>query len=71
MASKAPFVDAMHSQPELLALAHSTIIRDLDAATLASVGPGETVGVVAMGASSFSGDTSSSGSLVFISSYVR
>jgi glutamine---fructose-6-phosphate transaminase (isomerizing) len=56
MASKAPFIDAMRSQPELLALAHSTILSDLDAATLAPVGPGETVGVVAMGASSFSGE---------------
>jgi glucosamine--fructose-6-phosphate aminotransferase (isomerizing) len=55
MASKAPFVDAMRSQPELLALAHSTLTHDLDAATLAEWKPGETVGVVAMGASSNSG----------------
>jgi fructoselysine-6-P-deglycase FrlB-like protein len=55
MASKALFVDAMRSQPELLALAQSTLSRDLDAATLAAWMPGETVAVVAMGASSHSG----------------
>jgi glucosamine--fructose-6-phosphate aminotransferase (isomerizing) len=55
MASKAPFVDAMRSQPELLALAHSTLEHDLAAATLAEWKPGDTIGVVAMGASSHSG----------------
>jgi glucosamine--fructose-6-phosphate aminotransferase (isomerizing) len=55
MASKAPYNDAMRSQPELLSLAHTTLTRDLDAATLAEWKPGETVGVVAMGASSHSG----------------
>jgi glutamine---fructose-6-phosphate transaminase (isomerizing) len=55
MASKARFTDAMRSQPALLELAQSTITRDLDAATLAEWKPGETVGVVAMGASSHSG----------------
>jgi glucosamine--fructose-6-phosphate aminotransferase (isomerizing) len=55
MASKAPFVDAMRSQPELLAATRDTLIRDLDAATIAQWLPGETVGVVAMGASSHSG----------------
>ena len=55
MASKAPFVDAMRSQPELLALARTTLLRDLDAATLAEWKPGDTIGVVAMGASSHSG----------------
>ena len=55
MASKAPFVDAMHSQPELLALAHSTLLHDLEEATLAEWNPGDTIGVVAMGASSHSG----------------
>ena len=55
MASKAPFVDAMRSQPELLATARDNLIRDLDAATIAQWKPGETVGIVAMGASSHSG----------------
>jgi fructoselysine-6-P-deglycase FrlB-like protein len=55
MASKAPFVDAMHSQPELLALARESLLRDLGAATLAEWKAGDTVGVVAMGASSHSG----------------
>ncbi|MCU1469788.1 MAG: hypothetical protein JWQ39_937 [Glaciihabitans sp.] len=55
MASKAPFVDAMRSQPEQLAFAREQLVRDLDAATLASWKPGDTVGVVAMGASSHSG----------------
>jgi glutamine---fructose-6-phosphate transaminase (isomerizing) len=56
MPSKAPFLDAMRSQPEQLALSRASLIRDLDAATLAEWRPGETVGVVAMGASSHSGN---------------
>ncbi|WP_426516401.1 SIS domain-containing protein [Diaminobutyricibacter sp. McL0618] len=55
MSSKAPFVDAMRSQPENLAVAQSTLVRDLDRATIAPWQPGETIAVVAMGASSHSG----------------
>ncbi len=55
MSSKIPFVDAMRSQPENLAIAHSTLVRDLDRATIAAWKPGETIAVVAMGASSHSG----------------
>ncbi|HEY4270180.1 MAG TPA: SIS domain-containing protein [Galbitalea sp.] len=55
MPSKAPFVDAMRSQPELLATTRERLIHDLDAATIVEWQPGETVGVVAMGASSHSG----------------
>jgi fructoselysine-6-P-deglycase FrlB-like protein len=55
MASKAPFAEAMRSQPEQLALAREQLVRSLDAATLAEWKPGDTVGVVAMGASSHSG----------------
>jgi len=55
MASKATFVDAMRSQPEQLALTCDHLLHDLDAATIAAWRPGDTVGVVAMGASSHSG----------------
>ncbi len=55
MTSKAPFVDAMRSQPENLAIAASTIVRDLDKATLAAWNKRDTIAVVAMGASSHSG----------------
>ena len=55
MSSKASFVDAMRSQPENLAVAHSTLARDLDRATIAAWKPGETIAVVAMGASGHSG----------------
>ncbi len=55
MASKAPFVQAMRSQPEQLALSREHLLRSLDAATLAEWKPGDTIGVVAMGASSHSG----------------
>lgn len=55
MSNNALFVDAMHSQPENLALAHSVLTRDLDQATIASWEPDDTIAVVAMGASSHSG----------------
>jgi glucosamine--fructose-6-phosphate aminotransferase (isomerizing) len=55
MSNNALFVDAMWSQPKNLALAHAALTRDLDRATLAAWKPGETVAVVAMGASSHSG----------------
>lgn len=54
MSSKAPFVEAMNSQPEQLTLAHSTLLRGLDEARLAEWRPGETAAAVAMGASSHS-----------------
>jgi fructoselysine-6-P-deglycase FrlB-like protein len=44
----------MRSQPELLALAHETLTRDLRAATIEDWAPGDTIGVVAMGASTHS-----------------
>jgi glucosamine--fructose-6-phosphate aminotransferase (isomerizing) len=56
MASKATFLDAMHSQPERLALARTSILASLASATFAEWEPGHTVGVVAMGASSHSGN---------------
>lgn len=52
--TKVPFIDAMLSQPENLAIAHSTLARDLDRATILPWQPGETIAVVAMGASSHS-----------------
>ena len=55
MSLKTPFVDAMRAQPEHLELARTTVGRSLDAAVLAPWRPGETVGIVAMGASSHSG----------------
>lgn len=55
MSNKALFVEAMRSQPENLTLAHSTLTRDLARAQLAEWKPGETVAVVAMGASSHTG----------------
>lgn len=55
MSLKTPFVDAMRAQPDNLALARTTVGRSLDTAVLAPWEPGETVGVVAMGASSHSG----------------
>ena len=55
MASKAPFDQAMRSQPEQLALSRDQLLRSLDTATIAEWKPGDTVGVVAMGASSHSG----------------
>lgn len=56
MSSNALFIEAMRSQPENLALAQSTLVRDLNHAELAEWKPGETVAVVAMGASSHSGN---------------
>jgi glucosamine--fructose-6-phosphate aminotransferase (isomerizing) len=55
MPKKIPFVESMRSQPEQLALSYATLVRDLDAATLAEWRQGETVGIVAMGASGNSG----------------
>ena len=55
MLNKIPFIEAMHTQPEQLALAYTSLVRDLDAATLAEWKQGETVGIVAMGASNNSG----------------
>jgi glutamine---fructose-6-phosphate transaminase (isomerizing) len=55
MASKAPFVQAMRSQPEQLALSREHLLRTLNTANLGEWKPGDTVGVVAMGASSHSG----------------
>jgi glucosamine--fructose-6-phosphate aminotransferase (isomerizing) len=53
--SKVPFIEAMLSQPDQLALSHSALVRDLAAATIAPWAPGETVGIVAMGASNNTG----------------
>ena len=55
MSKKIPFIEAMRSQPEQLALAYATLVRDLDAATLTEWRQGQTVGIVAMGASNNSG----------------
>ncbi|TFD82504.1 SIS domain-containing protein [Cryobacterium fucosi] len=55
MSNNACFVDAMRAQPKHLALAHATVTKDLDRATLPIWRQGETVAVVAMGASSHSG----------------
>ncbi|WP_285115407.1 SIS domain-containing protein [Leifsonia sp. fls2-241-R2A-40a] len=51
MEPKASFVDAMRAQPENLALAHETVLRDLAAAPLPQWGADDSVAVVAMGAS--------------------
>jgi fructoselysine-6-P-deglycase FrlB-like protein len=51
MEPKASFVDAMRAQPENLALARETVLRDLDTAALPQWGADDTVSVVAMGAS--------------------
>ncbi|TFB56701.1 SIS domain-containing protein [Cryobacterium tagatosivorans] len=56
MSSNALFVDAMRAQPKNLALAHSTLTRDLQRARLVEWKPGDTVAVVAMGASSHTGN---------------
>ena len=45
----------MRSQPKQLAVAYTKLMRDLDAATLTEWKQGETVGIVAMGASHNSG----------------
>lgn len=45
----------MHAQPDNLALAHTRLSQSLDNAVLAPWEPGETIGIVAMGASSHSG----------------
>lgn len=55
MSSNALFVEAMRAQPKHLALAYATLTKDLDRAALATWKQGETVAVVAMGASSHSG----------------
>jgi len=55
MTLKTPFVEAMRAQPANLASAGAAVRRSLDAAVLAPWQPGETIGVVAMGASSHSG----------------
>lgn len=51
MEPTASFVDAMRAQPENLALARETVLRDLAASGLARWGADESVAVVAMGAS--------------------
>jgi fructoselysine-6-P-deglycase FrlB-like protein len=51
MEPKASFVDAMRAQPENLALARETVLRDLTRAGLAPWGAGDSAAVVAMGAS--------------------
>jgi glucosamine--fructose-6-phosphate aminotransferase (isomerizing) len=56
MSTKVQFAEAMRSQPESLALAYSTLRNDLERSTPAPWGAGETIGVVAMGASSHSGN---------------
>ncbi|TFD44055.1 SIS domain-containing protein [Cryobacterium sp. TMT1-2-1] len=56
MSHNALFVDAIRAQPKELALAHFALTRDLQRARLAEWMPGETVAVVAMGASSHSGN---------------
>jgi len=56
MPSTATFIDAMRSQPEVLAAARRSIRETLRASGLPRWSPGETVGVVAMGASSFTGE---------------
>jgi glucosamine--fructose-6-phosphate aminotransferase (isomerizing) len=55
MSTKIPFVDAMYSQPTSLELAYSTLRLDLERCEPAPWQAGETIGVVAMGASSHSG----------------
>jgi glucosamine--fructose-6-phosphate aminotransferase (isomerizing) len=55
MSKNVSFIKAMYSQPEQLGLAYKTLVRDLGAATLAEWQQGETVGIVAMGASTNSG----------------
>lgn len=56
MPPKISFDQAMRSQPEHLDAAYRSVRGDLDAAELAPWQPGETVAVVAMGASSHSGN---------------
>lgn len=51
MEPRASFVDAMRAQPENLALARETVLRDLEAAALGRWEPDDSVAVVAMGAS--------------------
>jgi len=51
MEPRASFVDAMRAQPENLALARETVLRDLAAADLARWGAEDSAAVVAMGAS--------------------
>lgn len=51
-----PFVDAMRSQPKSLEVAYWSVREALEAAELATWQPGQTIGVVAMGASSHSGN---------------
>jgi glucosamine--fructose-6-phosphate aminotransferase (isomerizing) len=55
MSTKIPFADAMYSQPTSLALAYSTVRQELERCELSPWQAGETIGVVAMGASSHSG----------------
>jgi len=56
MSTRVPFVDAMRSQPKTLALAYVTLQKDLERAAPAPWKPAQTIGVVAMGASSHSGN---------------
>ncbi|WP_431245691.1 SIS domain-containing protein [Leifsonia xyli] len=51
MEPKASFVDAMRAQPENLDLARETVLRDLAAASLPRWGAGDSVALLAMGAS--------------------
>ncbi|WP_336660299.1 SIS domain-containing protein [Leucobacter sp. USHLN153] len=55
MSDRIPFHQAIHQQPELLTLAASAIAASLDAAELPRWNAGDTVAVLAMGASSNSG----------------
>ena len=55
MSLKTSFVEAMRAQPRNLALAGEAVRRSLDDAVLVRWQPGESVGVVAMGASSCAG----------------
>ena len=54
MLDKALFIDAMMEQPTTLQLAYDTLIHDLDQANLARWEIGETIAIVAMGASGHS-----------------
>lgn len=55
MEPKASFVDAMRAQPENLALARETILRDLETSELGPWAADDSVAVVAMGASGNTG----------------
>lgn len=56
MRGKTSFVDAMRSQPENLVVAYQSIHAALDVSEIVPWQPGETVGIIAMGASNHSGN---------------